>query len=122
MGAAIDAGVQLAKQKATTGKIDWKCLDVMDMAISGVASGVFPGVIGAGRKVVKSAGAAKELARQVKNASGASRIEKLNGRINFHKTTITEQLITQGSVQGGKAVLKAGTGCPASDECEGAED
>lgn len=118
MGAAIDAGVQLAKQKAITGKINWKCLDVADMTISGAFSAILPGIGSSAGKIVKSTKAARALSGQLETARSASRIEKLNHRINSHKSEYLDQVKLQGSIQGGKAVLKGGAGCPASDECD----
>lgn len=117
-GAAVDAGIQLAKQKIFTGKMNWKCLDVADMAISGAFSAILPGMGASAGKAVKSARAARALSAQLKTARSTSRIAKLSNRIDAHKSEIMSQVKLQGAIQGGKTLMKGAAGCPASNECE----
>ncbi|WP_277627260.1 RHS repeat domain-containing protein [Burkholderia stabilis] len=117
-GAAVDAGVQLAKQKVLTGKVNWKCLDVADMAISGAFSAILPGLGASAGKAIKSAKAARALSGQLKTARSASKVAKLSNRIDVHKSEILNQVKLQGAIQGGKAVMKGASGCPASDDCD----
>ncbi|WP_269465992.1 RHS repeat domain-containing protein [Burkholderia diffusa] len=117
-GAAVDASVQLAKQKVFTGKVNWKCLDVADMAISGAFSAILPGMSASIGKSIRSVKAVRILTGQLKSARSASKVQRLNNRIDAHKSEILSQVKLQGVMQGGKAVMKGIAGCPAAEDCD----
>lgn len=115
VGMAIGFGIELGMQLAMNGG-NLECVDWTDVAVSTIVGAVAPGALSTGKTVLNSSKAARNLAKQSSRARTINRQNKINSRLDKHKNTIRDALITQAAWQGAKQVGK-NIGNSPSDDC-----
>jgi len=97
----MELGMQLWK---TGGNFD--CVDWADVGGMAVAGAVLPGFAGAAGKAFKSGKAAHTINSQIKRAKAVTKVKKLTGRLNEHKSIIKKQIMIQSGIAGAKYIYK----------------
>jgi len=98
---------------------DWRieCVDWVDVAISTGVGALGPGLFATGKTVFKSSKALRTLRTQLSRARTVNRRGKIQGRINKHRTEISDAVITQLGFQGAKQLGKAVNDHNKSNSC-----
>jgi RHS repeat-associated protein len=106
VGAAIGFGTEFITQMAEN---DWRieCVDWVDVAISTGVGALGPGLFATGKTAFKSSKALRTLRTQLGRARTVNRRGKIQGRINEHRTQISDAITTQLGFQGAKRFGKA---------------
>jgi hypothetical protein len=103
IGALIGGGIELAIQLALNGG-RLECVDWVDVAGMAAVGAIAPSGLASAKKIWRSLGASRTIGSQLRRAKSASRIKKLQNRINNHRNIIKKELATQGAI----AALKYG--------------
>ncbi len=107
IGAVIEIGIQGYKNYRNGCNIfDPSNYDWWDVVVSAGVGAASPGWLGIGKTTWRSGGAIKNLSEQAGRALTANRAQKIENRIDAHKNTIKDALITQGLFQGAKEAGK----------------
>ena len=107
IGAAIEIGIQGYKNYRNGCDVfDPRNYDWWDVVVSAAVGAAGPGWLGVGKTTWRSGGAIKKLSEQAGRARTANRAQKIENRIDAHKDTIKDALITQGLFQGAKEAGK----------------
>ena len=117
LGAIIGGGIELAIQLALNGG-RFECVDLVDVIGMAVVGAIAPSSLASAKTIMNSLGAAKNLGSQLKRAKSASRIKKLQNRLNNHKNRIKKELATQGAIAALKYGYKKIVNDPDYGKCE----
>ena len=101
VGAAIGAGLELGVQLTLNGG-DFGAVDYADVFISGAVGFVAPGALTPLSKLSYSGKAINTLKTQQSAARTTNRLNKVNSRIDKHVGKISDEIVTQVSLQGVK--------------------
>ncbi len=107
IGAVIEIGIQGYKNYRNGCDVfDPSNYDWWDVVVSAGVGAASPGWLGVSKTTWRSGGAIKNLSEQAGRAHTANRAQKIENRIDAHKNTIKDALITQGLFQGAKEAGK----------------
>jgi len=111
IGGVLEIGSQLLLNGGR-----WECIDWWDVGGMALVGAVAPGGLAAGKTIYSSGKAIQTLGTQ--SSRTKNRLNKLQNRINKHKNRIKNELITQGTIAGGKFAYKKMNGDNCSEECK----